>query len=130
MEIFGNIQYSLFLTFTNDIFYTLDDYYHSDNEASNFTEEYNKYANKYLYAGVCRQCMEDAFIDSKEYPGDVDSEEFQAFVDNVYESSYPEDTFYELFTSIYENTHGLVVNNAEYIAQTSDITDLSTEYMR
>ena len=133
MEIFGNIQYDLFLTFTNDILYAVSEYSEYANQeyvASNFTEEYNKYADKYLHAGVCRQCVEDAFIDSQEYPGDVDTVEFQAFIDHVHDSSYPEDIFYELFTSIYEDTHSLVMDHATFVSQTTDLTELGTDYMR
>ena len=136
MVVYGNIQYELFLSFTNVAFYdvmsALDaEMVFSENHTNpDFEEEYLKAADKYLFSGRFKQSLVNAFTYSGESPYGVDTESFDNFVDEIYDDFELWNSFRDTFQDIYISCEDIVWTKGVEIATNNDVIEITTQYMR
>ena len=139
--VFGNIQYELFVIFSDSAFYEIFEW-HIENTLNienithiDFNEVYTSMLVKYLFAGSgnrgrFKQSLADAFEDSGECPYPAGTEAFDDFIDYIYDDYQYIRGFYEAFHSLYFSTWDLVNSRAEDVAIDNDIVEITTQYMR
>ena len=139
MDVFGNVQYEIFRSFINVAFYVVMSDMDEEPSMGSFTgnysfpdfeEEYLKAADKYLFSGQFKQSLAGAFADSGESPYADDTENFDNFIDEVYDDFEVWNGFRETFQDIYEGCQEVVWAKGVEIATTNDVIEITTQYMR
>ena len=136
MDVLGNIQFELFLSFTDVAFYDLmsafdEEMVFSENFTNpDFEEEYLKAADKYLFSGRFKQCLVKAILYSGESPYDEDTDSFDNFIDEVYDNFEFWNGFREAFQDIYNSCQEIVWTKGLQVATNNDLIEITTQYMR
>lgn len=131
-DIFGNIQFDLFLGLPNNVYDELlipNSNYTMAPGSARYWSAHAHFTDKYITSGVYKQSFANALLDYGVSPNGMNGQSFEELVDSLYEDFYLEVGFYLAFGSIYNETYTLIIQQANYVSSTSDLTAIATDFM-
>ena len=127
-KILGNMQCQILTRLTEDVGYEINHGLSMEPGSDVYYETYEANAKRYLHSGAYKSAIVESFAISGSYLGTED--DFEDFVDEVYERFYLEAGFDYGFYAIYASIYEKVIEHGVAIVSSADITDIATTYMR
>ncbi|XP_072014353.1 uncharacterized protein [Amphiura filiformis] len=130
-DIFGHMQFELFYSLANDLYYekVLGVVSYAP-KSERYWKEYNHYAELWVTSGAYKQKVAIAFTETEEYLPHLQSNQtFDDFIDYVYEEFGFVDLYFTAFPILYEVTYDLLSYYGNETNANADKVRMVTDYM-